>query len=181
MNQLAEARPRRQLIIDRPELVPVRHRVAWGVLTALFWLAWAYLWSPVITLAAWAVGLYVGYRNLAPSVFSGEIWPIVLSYLAVIVVIGIVLLGWAQIEFRRFRSAVRRRAPVPVTPADLAALDSTQVGLTDSQIAAWQCERRLEVSHDGSGRIVGAAVLDATPARGGSAASTPTSAGTAQV
>ena len=164
MNQLAEARPRRQLIIDRPELVPVRHRVAWGVLTAVFWIAWAYLWSPVITLAAWGLGLYLGYRNLAPDIFSGELWPIVLSYVAVVVVIGIVLLGWAQIEFLRFRSAARRRAPVPVTPGDLAALDTTQVGLSVAQIEAWQHERRLEVSHDDAGRIVGATVLDATPA-----------------
>jgi biofilm PGA synthesis protein PgaD len=160
---LKRTAPARPLIIDRPELVPVRSRVTFGALTIVFWLVWAYLWSPLLTLAGWGVGLYLGYTNLAPDFRAGRIWPILLSYLAVIVALGALLLGWASIQWARFRTVDRRAATDPVSAAELAVHPLIQVGLDESSLLRWQRSRRLVVTHDEHGRVTGAEEIHGAP------------------
>jgi biofilm PGA synthesis protein PgaD len=156
MSEQAEALARRPLIIDRPQSIPMRERVAWGFITIVFWIFWAYLWSPLITLAGWGVGIYLGYRNLALGDHGGHLWEVLLPYAEVIVLLGVALLGWAHIQWRRFRNQQRRRPPISVTAAELAKSELTHADLSIEQIEAWQRERRLEVEHDAAGRVTGA-------------------------
>lgn len=51
------------LIISVPEQQGTLQRRLYTALTALAWFAWGHLWLPVITLAAWAVGIDLVYQK----------------------------------------------------------------------------------------------------------------------
>ena len=47
------------LIIDRPDLQAWQQKAVFGALTAAIWVAWIFLWMPLITLLGW---VFFGYQ-----------------------------------------------------------------------------------------------------------------------
>lgn len=141
---------RNPLIFDRPHLLPWRKRVLWGLVTIAFWLAWIYLWLPLITVIAWAFGLYTAYDQLITFKGWQELAKLLIYYLAVIVMLGGGLLFWAAVQWWRFRGKERRQAPVTITPACLAQRYQLDIPHLE------QCQRaqRLVVDYDQHGKLV---------------------------
>lgn len=103
-----------EVIIDRPELQARRHRWTYSTLTLVAWAVWMYLWLPVVTIVAW----YLGVRTFIREIMLPDravVLTLVLSYLAVIIVMGVILVVWSRYNLRRFRDLDRRRASPPVT------------------------------------------------------------------
>ena len=99
---------RNALIIERPELQSMTQRYGWKSVTFLFWMFYLYLWVPLITLMVWLIGVKLfninmielkGYKSLVDNLglYSGTI-----------LIISIILIGWAEVNRMRFKNKVRR-------------------------------------------------------------------------
>jgi biofilm PGA synthesis protein PgaD len=136
-------------LIERPDLQSPRSRTMYGVLTALFWTLWLYLWLPVLALLAWALGLQQAYKYMVVLGGYQEVLRVVGLYLLVILGLGGGLMAWAAYNILKFRDAGQREAALPVTPGEIGR----HFGQDAGAVAAWQAGRRLLVTHDAGGRI----------------------------
>lgn len=143
------------LIIDHPKEVPLPRRVGWGFVTFLFWMLWFYLWVPLITFVAWALGL-----NQAFNVFQWEndvmeLKRLVVIYILIIAALGSCLLLWAFSEFMRFRNLNRRTKPTSVRTEECAAYAEVRA----KDMEAWQKSRSMIAFHDDHGELIDGEVL----------------------
>lgn len=96
------------LIIESPELQTHAQRYGWSSVTLFFWMLYIYLWLPFITLIAWWLGLEVFHRQIIElHGYEGVIDKLGL-YSIIVILLSIVLIGWARIENYRFKDSVRR-------------------------------------------------------------------------
>lgn len=148
----------KQLIIEKPSLAPFPQRVGWAFFTVLFWMLWIYLWMPLITILAWAMGIgaYEEYfRNDGGSQMH-QLGHIAMIYTSVICALGGGLLLWARVEFLRFENITRRVEPITVTPEEIAEYAALPV----QEIETWRNSRRVAARHDEHGRFIGAKAMD---------------------
>lgn len=140
------------LIFEKPSLAPLPHRVGWAFFTAVFWLIWIYLWMPLITLIAWALGLqaYLGYLDGNVLFQAHGMGRLAIVYSAVVCVMGGALLLWARIEFLRFHNVNRRSVPQPVKVEELAKYAK----LPEKDLRKWTTARRVVVHHDKHGHVI---------------------------
>lgn len=113
-------------LIDRPDSASRRRRTAYGMITAIAWALYVYLWLPLVTLLAWVLGARTGYAQLYLA--QERIDPfVILSLPLIALVCGAVLVAWAEYNRARFADAdARRRAPA-VAANDVAdALGATR-------------------------------------------------------
>lgn len=109
-------------LIQRPHNVPAAQRTLWGVVTAVFWALYLYLWIPLLTLVAWFFGLREGWIQLYRN--EQQIEPFILIALPLIcLACAVLLITWGEYNRRRFRNTERRLA----LPA--ATLDEVGAGL----------------------------------------------------
>lgn len=146
------------LIFEKPSLSPLPQRVGWTFFTAFFWLVWAYLWMPLVTLAIWMLGFYAygDYidRNVERRV--GEVGHLAIVYTSVVCALGGSLLLWARIEFVRFHDVNRRTRPEPVGIDEIALYAQLPV----EEVSSWSHARRLVLHHDSHGRVLSGEVRD---------------------
>ncbi|GAB6196401.1 poly-beta-1,6-N-acetyl-D-glucosamine biosynthesis protein PgaD [Lysobacter xanthus] len=84
-------------------------RTFWGLVTFAFWIAYAYLWLPGLTLVLWWFGLRDMYGELYER--SEQLDPFVVFILPVMAVLSSCgLLGWAEYNRLRFTGNDRRGA-----------------------------------------------------------------------
>lgn len=142
----------KELIFEKPSLAPLPQRVGWAFFTALFWIVWAYLWMPLITLVAWAFGLhaYTGYFDNNEFFQLHQMEHIAILYTSIVGMMGGSLLLWARIEFLRFHNVNRRSVPVPVSVDELAR----HASLPEAQLRDWTVARRVIAHHDNHGHLM---------------------------
>ena len=97
------------LIIEHPEWQTLRQRTLYASITLIFWMAWGYLWTPLLTFAAWAFGLTKTYEHMVTLEGYRGLLRLFGLYLLVIVCMGGSLLAWAFYNYFRFRGIERRR------------------------------------------------------------------------
>jgi len=146
----------KNLIIEKPDLVPWPNRLGWGIFTAIFWIIWIYLWMPLITLALWYLG-FDFYNRLflhnTPSQLV-ELHHIFLLYSSVIAALGGSLLLWARAEFLRFRNVHRRAQSKPVVVEELADYAAQDV----ATMTELNEVRRMVAYHDEHGNFTTAEI-----------------------
>ena len=110
----------KEFIIDRPESLRIHHKVTALSLTFIFWFITFYLWQPLISLIAWALGFEVFYQQMiVEGGFKGFI-DLVLIYGGIIVSLGIGFLLWAKVNQWRFRGKEKRTQPVAINAQQVA-------------------------------------------------------------
>ena len=135
------------LIIDRPELQSNAHRYGWSSVTFIFWVLYIYLWLPFITLVAWWIGAeFFNLHIIQLSGYSGVIEKLGL-YAAIILVISVVLIGWAKIEHLRFKDKPRRKGGTAVTVAEVAKI----YNLDENQLIQLRQEKSVVVHFSDKG------------------------------
>lgn len=140
----------RELIIERPDLQDWQQKAVFGVLTAVFWVIWVFLWLPLITLLGW---LFFGYQfQVAMIDLEGykRFLSVLVIYAIVIAAMGGSLMLWAKYNHLRFRGMDRRKDGVAPSTADLAMLQS----ISENEIEEWQSSSTVTVHHDDAGRII---------------------------
>lgn len=107
-------------IINHFNKLPRPRRIFQTSFTALGWLVYAYFWIPVITLFAWALAAWVFDKRFLETAPLED--PFVMLTLPLIAfACGVLLVGWAEYNRRRFAHYDRRRRR-PDASADEVAL-----------------------------------------------------------
>lgn len=106
-------------IINLPKRQGRGRRTFFQMLTAMAWVAYLYLWLPLVTLVAWAFGMRTAYGEMYQKQDAVE--PFLLLALPMIALAcAVVLLGWAEYNRARFAGEDRRRPMAPIGEADVA-------------------------------------------------------------
>lgn len=106
-------------IIDHNPQAPARKRLGRGFLTAVAWLVYAYLWTPLITALGWLLGVRWAHKQLAGTKPLEDPF-VVLSLPVIALVCGLLMVGWAEYNRRKFMHADRRRRRHEVDPREVA-------------------------------------------------------------
>lgn len=136
-------------IIENRRGVSRFQRYSQGLLTGIFWVILILLLRPLLTLGAWLVGGHLFSRAFLQA--EGiELLRVPLTYVVVVVLMGITLIGWASYNLLRFRHNERRiHQPDPVKPLELAEF----FGVSEMRVQHWQRSRRIIMHHDELGRL----------------------------
>ena len=146
------------LIIERPDLQGWPLVLGSRLITAAMWVLYVYLWLPLLTLLAWAIGIEAAYAQmvaLGGYQIAAELWAF---FATVILIMGGLLLGWARINFYRFRGPDRRQLPGRTDSARMAA----DFGLAPDRLSALHACRRARLDHHPDGSLLWAEI-DAEP------------------
>ena len=123
-------------VIDNPERQEPAQRRMFGVLTAVAWAVYMYLWLPLITAVVWYLGLKSAYIELYLRDHRIDNF-LVMAIPLIVLVVAILLLGWAEYNRMRFQRREDRRGT-----ADNVALDEMAKGIG----ATVQFARQLQQS-----------------------------------
>jgi biofilm PGA synthesis protein PgaD len=137
------------LVIDTPSLQSLRQKYFSTVITFVFWVVWIFLWTPLVTLLAWFLGIDQVYLQMVELDGYKEVVDDLLLFLQCVAVMGGSLAVWALYNFGRFRNVERRTSLPPVSNAQLSDFFHVDAA-TISQQQTVQC---LSVSFDGDGNI----------------------------
>ncbi|MDI1298490.1 poly-beta-1,6-N-acetyl-D-glucosamine biosynthesis protein PgaD [Methylotenera sp.] len=108
------------LIIERPELQSMTQRYGWKSVTFAFWMFYVYLWVPLITLVVWWVGVKLFHTNMIELEGYKSLVDKLGVYSAVILIISMILIGWAEINRMRFKNRIRRLDNNELSVAEVA-------------------------------------------------------------
>lgn len=137
------------LIIERPELQSNAQRYGWSSITFIFWLLYIYLWLPLITLIAWWLGAKLFDLHIIQlSGYTGLIEKLGL-YVAIILIISAILIGWAKLEHLRFKDKPRRKGSASVSAAAVAK----KFKLEESQLIQLRQEKSVVVHFSDRGMM----------------------------
>jgi poly-beta-1,6-N-acetyl-D-glucosamine biosynthesis protein PgaD len=135
-------------VIRNPKGASRLQRYSQRLLTGAFWVGFAMLLRPLLTLFAW----YTGAHLFTLAMFERDGWLSLLKvpfiYPLVVVGIGSLLIGWAIYNQLRFQHNERRtRHPEPLSPAQIGSFFQVD----EEQVRHWQNRRRIVMSHDDRG------------------------------
>jgi biofilm PGA synthesis protein PgaD len=150
---------RSRLIIDQPRLQGRTQRVVSGAVTAVAWFVWAYLWLPLATLVAW----YFGFRTFVREVIipdSATVLSTGVTYLVIILVLGLILLAWSQYNLRRFGGEDRRSTSAPLTADEVTGW----FGISHETLEALRSGGSLLLEHGPDAEVHGVRVQSPAPA-----------------
>jgi biofilm PGA synthesis protein PgaD len=137
------------LIIERPELQSSVQRYGWSSVTFVFWVLYVYLWLPLLTLAAWWIGAKLfDYHMIQLQGYAGLIDKLSL-YSSIIVIISVILIGWAEINRMRFKGQLRRMDVLDVTVGEVAR----KYNLQEQHLAELRQKKSMKVHFSDNGAI----------------------------
>lgn len=136
------------LYIDAPEQLTREERARDTLITAILWAVYLYLWVPLVSLLAWAMGFEFAYDVMVRAGGARDLLPILLEYLVVVSIIFSAFTIWSVSNRLRYKELNRRARRAPVR--DDALAEYFQVPL--SQIAAMRSRQVIHVSIDDEGR-----------------------------
>jgi biofilm PGA synthesis protein PgaD len=137
------------LIIERPELQSNVQRYGWSSVTFIFWVLYVYLWFPLLTLAAWWIGAKLfDYHMIQLQGYVGLIDKLSL-YSSIILIISVILIGWAEINRMRFKGQLRRMGVADVTVGEVAR----KYNLQEHQLAELRQQKSMKVHFSDKGVI----------------------------
>jgi len=146
-------------LIQKPGSQHPLPRTVWGVITGAFWLAYLYLWMPVLTLVLWLLGL----RTVASELYlrTHEVDPfLMLALPATAAAVVALLLVWAEYNRWRFAGSDAERR---TRPADVPLEDVAQSLGASAEVAQALNAGRVSVLHMDPSHAVPLAVTAVTP------------------
>ncbi|WP_293780721.1 poly-beta-1,6-N-acetyl-D-glucosamine biosynthesis protein PgaD [uncultured Oxalicibacterium sp.] len=157
MNRRSKARIK--LILNAPDKVSRGTKLGSNIVTIVCWIAYIYLWIPLITLVAWWLGVNHAYDELSFARQADDLQNLLLFYGFIVAMLGGSLLLWAAKEYLRFRNSTRRRTPPHASVVDLA----TYVQRPENEVHAWHGFQQMMALHDEEGRVIGVQPITAPP------------------
>ncbi|HKB84278.1 MAG TPA: poly-beta-1,6-N-acetyl-D-glucosamine biosynthesis protein PgaD [Burkholderiales bacterium] len=147
-----------EYVIERPELQAPAMRAFFSMLTVVLWTSYVYLLLPVATLLAWYVGFTAVYEEMVMRRGWEALVDLIGFYGIIVLVMGLIQVGWASINWARFYGKRDRRRlrdrQVDMEIQRMFMMDTTE-------FPVWQNARRLVVHHhETEPRIV---AVEATP------------------
>lgn len=134
----------RPLIIERPDLQTRAQRYGYLSATFVCWFLWLYLFVPLLSFVAWALGATVVYQAMLQNLDTATLWRLIQSYGTGIISLAGIYVLWAFSSYLRFRHADRRSRPPDATDREMAASHRISAG----ELHTLRSSRRLVVSPD---------------------------------
>ncbi|MDX8385251.1 MAG: poly-beta-1,6-N-acetyl-D-glucosamine biosynthesis protein PgaD [Gallionella sp.] len=138
-----------KLIIEHPEWQTPKQRLMLGSITLVFWMAWFYLWMPILSIIGWLLGIKLFHYQMIALGGIQEFMGMLVWYAIGIFLLGGSLIAWATYNIRRFKN-VNRRRPRKVVTEEFQA-DYFEVEVND--VRAWRQSQILDVSFDENAQI----------------------------
>lgn len=133
-----------EIVIDRPELQAPVKRAFFHALTAVMWSFYIYLLLPVAALIAWWIGFSAVYEEMVMRRGWETLVSLLGWYSLIILLIAIAQVGWALINWARFKGK-RDRRRLQERQVDMRV---DHMFMTDmARHGEWQSARRLVVHH----------------------------------
>ncbi|WP_410474280.1 poly-beta-1,6-N-acetyl-D-glucosamine biosynthesis protein PgaD [Guyparkeria sp. TX1] len=115
---MKRSRPRVPEIIERNDLESTGKRRVGQFVSLVAWVVWIYLFTPLIALIGWALGVGLFERYILDDPMGTlEAMQV---YVLVILSAGLIFIGWASYNWLRFHNRERRHEPPPVSANELA-------------------------------------------------------------
>ena len=106
-------------VIYKPRSQPALQRGFFSVVTFAFWVAYAYLWLPLLTLFLWLLGVRTAVFEL--YLREHQVEPFLLISLPMLALASaVILIAWAEYNRWRFRDKDRRGAHANVGRQEIA-------------------------------------------------------------
>lgn len=138
-------------LILRSEAQSSFQRYGFRALTILFWLLFLSLFRIALTPLAWIVGAQSVYELFSYKINAGDFSRLLSLYGIIVLLIGLILIGWARYNQLRFSRRERRTFFLaPVASMDIAGFFQ----LAEEQVENMANSRRVTVSHDEDGHLV---------------------------
>jgi len=134
----------RPLIIERPDLQTRAQRYGYLSVTFICWFLWLYLFVPLLSFVAWALGATVIYQAMLQNLDTAALWQLIQSYGTGITGLAGIYVLWAFSSYLRFRHVARRGRPPDTTDQELA--DSHRISA--EELNTLRSSRRVVVSAD---------------------------------
>jgi len=138
----------RFLIDDSRSLQAGQKYTAIGI-TFLFWMAYLYLWQPLVSLIAWGLGWKLFYNNMIVLGGYEVLLGVVKFYLIVITILGGGLIVWGRVNQWRFRGKGSREFSNEV---DVDKLHE-EFSINESQLTQIQSSSSVKVKLKSDGSI----------------------------
>ncbi|MDA3914921.1 poly-beta-1,6-N-acetyl-D-glucosamine biosynthesis protein PgaD [Oleiagrimonas sp.] len=98
------------MIISNGPRLPLLNRSLYAVATLLCWLAWGYLWLPLVTLIAWMMGAHTAWIELSAEDHLKHLSD--LLYICMYAgICAVIFSSWAYYNQWRFANRTRRMRP----------------------------------------------------------------------
>lgn len=133
---------------EAPEELTLRQRVRDSIITALLWGVYLYLWVPLISLVAWALGFEFAYDVMVRAGGAKGLVTILLQYTVVVSLIFAMFTVWSVSNRLRFKDLNRRHRRDPVTLGAIA--EYFRVSETDA--STFRSRQIIHVGVDETGR-----------------------------
>lgn len=131
-------------VIDKPELQAPVMRALFNALTVVMWTFYIYLLLPLATLIAWYVGFSAVYEEMVMQRGWEALVHLLGWYSLVIALIALAQVGWASINWARFKGK-RDRRRLSERHVDMN-VDHMFVGGLERH-AGWKDAKRMVVHH----------------------------------
>lgn len=124
-------------LIQKPEKQSTTRRTAWGVVTGVFWLIYAYLWLPLLTLILWLLGVRTAVFEL--YLRDHKVEPFLLIVVPMIAIVAtVIMIIWAEYNRARFAGTDRRHSadniPIHIVAEDLGANEAVIASMATAKI-----------------------------------------------
>lgn len=140
--------PKHPDIIYRPDLLPKRRRVMFSGITLLAWFVWFYLFLPLISLAAWWMGIETFSVYMLEPVTRGYLLSLT-GYAVVVAVTALMIVSWSRYNQVRFGGPDRRQPMPPVTQEMI----SQRFRVDEAMLEKIQNARTLDLNFDPTGQL----------------------------
>ena len=132
-------------VIYKPRSQPALQRGFFSVVTFAFWIAYAYLWLPLLTLFLWLLGVRTAVFEL--YLREHQVEPFLLISLPMLALASaVILIAWAEYNRWRFRDKDRRGAHANVDRQDIARAFGSSDEVARSLVASKVAVLRMDDS-----------------------------------
>lgn len=145
---MRQIRPRLPTIIECSDLESPRKRRIGQLVSLLAWMVWIYLFTPLIGLVGWALGVQLFEKHILDDPLGTL--KTVQIYAGAIGIAGLIFIGWASYNWFRFHDVDRRRAPPPVGTHELAR----HFGITPEEAETIEHDRVVTVHFNEDAGII---------------------------
>ena len=136
--------------IQAPELLTAPERRRDTLITAAMWLAYLYLWVPLLSLGAWLLGFEFAYDVMIRSGGIRDLGGILIVYAAIVCVIICAVTLWSLINRARFRGVKRRKSAANVSLLEMAQ----HFDLEEESVRNLRASKRSVVGFDDQGKPI---------------------------
>ena len=137
------------IVIQRPERQHPAHRFLFTTATLMAWMAWISLWLPLATLAAWGMGVRLGYVEMVVRE-HGHGGEDLGKLLLLAAMCALVMLAWSSYNYLRFAHLDRRRRSRAVDRRAIAAA----LGIQQDTAAWMQRAPRMVLEFPDGGEVI---------------------------